>query len=238
MIEDRPPIPLLHTLTAVARCAVATILLLGRGAVRLPKDHRNETIGFADGSRGRVYRETIVPGAPDDAPAVLVVSFRLRWVRGIGHAAFRAESLLNTPLFVGFPGFVSKFWLAHDEQGNYRGVYQWNDPVLADRYARSLWWVLALVSERASIHYVVLPGVGRDELLADPLIVGPMAPGSEQAWWRPVAVDRRTAANDRMSIVKSGGGVAPQFVEPASPVGHGSAANTRRAQSPLRAVFR
>ena len=24
-------------------------------------------------------------------------------------------SLVNTPLFVGFPGFVSKFWMAHDE---------------------------------------------------------------------------------------------------------------------------
>jgi hypothetical protein len=28
---------------------------------------------------------------------------------------FRAESILNTPLFAGFPGFVSKLWLAHDE---------------------------------------------------------------------------------------------------------------------------
>ena len=59
-------------------------------------------------------------------PPVLVVAFRLRWVRGRGHALFRAESLLNTPLFVGFPGFVSKLWLAHDENGAYRGFYQWN----------------------------------------------------------------------------------------------------------------
>jgi hypothetical protein len=49
--------------------------------------------------------------APRDAtvgPRVLVVEFRLRAVRGRGHAVFRRESLLNTPLFAGFPGFCSK----------------------------------------------------------------------------------------------------------------------------------
>jgi hypothetical protein len=59
---------------------------------------------------------------------------------------------LNTPLFVGFPGFVSKLWLAHDEKSLYRGVYQWNDGRQADRYVRALWWVLAAVSVRSSIH--------------------------------------------------------------------------------------
>ena len=82
-----------------------------------------------------------------------------------------AESLLNTPLFVGFPGFVSKLWLAHDENGAYRGFYQWNGAQLADAYVRALWWVLALVSVRSSIHYVVLPGLRRDDVLADPTIL-------------------------------------------------------------------
>lgn len=39
---------------------------------------------------------------------------------------FRPMSLLNTPFFVGFPGFVSKLWLANDEHGVYRGLYQWD----------------------------------------------------------------------------------------------------------------
>ena len=54
-------------------------------------------------------------------------------VRGAGHALFRWESLLNTPLFVGFPGFVSKLWLADDEHGFYRGLYEWNGPARAGR---------------------------------------------------------------------------------------------------------
>ena len=81
---------------------------------------------------------------------------------------FRAESLLNTPLFVGFPGFVSKLWLTHDERGRYRGVYEWDDPSLADAYARALWWVLALVCPRGSIHYTIVPGRRRDDVLRDP----------------------------------------------------------------------
>src|SRR5216110_1305570 len=82
----------------------------------------------------------------------LRVTFRLRAVRGWGHAVFRAESLLNTPLFAGFPGFVSKLWLADDDLGRYRGLYEWDDPLLAENYARALWRVLALVSVPGSIH--------------------------------------------------------------------------------------
>ena len=51
---------------------------------------------FADGSSARVYRETTVDRGATADPCVLVVEFRLRAVRGRGHAAFRAESLLNT----------------------------------------------------------------------------------------------------------------------------------------------
>ena len=114
---------------------------------------------IADGSSARVYQETVVDRDATQEPCVLVVAFRLRGVRGRGpHAMFRWESLLNTPLFVGFPGFVSKLWLANDDHGRYRGVYQWDGPRRADQYARALWRVLALVSVRSSIHYAVLPG--------------------------------------------------------------------------------
>jgi hypothetical protein len=119
---------------------------------------------------------------------VLLVAFRLRFVRGWGHAVFRAESLLNTPLFVGFPGYVSKLWMAHDHNGVYRGVYEWDSPERAEHYARSLWRVLALVSEPQSIRYVVLPGLRRDELLAASNLLDGMAPDDTTTWWRMVEV--------------------------------------------------
>jgi hypothetical protein len=84
---------------------------------------------------------------------------------------------------VGFPGYVSKLWMAHDEHGVYRGIYEWDGALAAENYARTLWRVLALGSVRGSIHYRVLPGVRRDEFLRDPTawFTG------EPEWWCPAA---------------------------------------------------
>jgi len=190
MFADRRPLPLRCALRSMAKCMLRTGVLLSRRAISQPKDHLGQVIRFGDGSGGRVYRETVIDEAADDSPVVLVVAFRLRWVRGWGHALFRAESLLNTPLFVGFPGFVSKLWVAHDENGVYRGFYQWNGSQLADAYVRALWWVLALVSVRGSIHYVVLPGLRRDDVLTDPTVLDRAAPGPRREWWRLIGVDQ------------------------------------------------
>ena len=121
---------------------------------------------FADGTSARVFRETVIDCGATQDPCLLVVEFRLRAIRGWGHAAFRRESLLNTPLFAGFSGLVSKLWLANDELGRYRGIYEWDGPQRAEAYARALWRVLALVSVPGSIHYFVLPGLRRDDLLS------------------------------------------------------------------------
>jgi hypothetical protein len=72
-------------------------------------------------------------------------------------------------------GFVSKLWLAHDERGCYRGVYEWDGPRLAENYARALWRVLAPVSVPGSVHYVVLPGLRRDVLLEKPHVLASAA---------------------------------------------------------------
>jgi hypothetical protein len=181
--SDRQPLPAREAIVAVARCVITTMRLLATRRIRQPRDRVGEVLHFADGTSARVYRETVVPRADVTQPAALVVEFRLRWVRGdSAHALFRAESLLNTPLFVGFPGFVSKLWLTHDRGGFYRGVYEWDGAELAHAYARALWRILALVSDRDSIHYTVIPGSTRAELLAS-------EPGQDTAWWRVTAVD-------------------------------------------------
>lgn len=188
MITDYRPLPLRSAIASLGRCVLRTLVLLSRHEISQPTDRIGLALCFNDGSSGRIYRETVARNAPVDSPAFLVVAFRLRWVRGWGHALFRAESLLNTPLFVGFPGFRSKLWLAHDENGVYRGVYEWNEARLADAYVRALWWVLALVSVRGSIHYVVLPGLRRDEVLRDPSVIEDTA-GEGRTWWRLTAME-------------------------------------------------
>ena len=85
---------------------------------------------------------------------------------------------------MGFPGFVSKLWLAHDSHGLYRGLYEWDGADRADSYARSLWRVLELVSEKGSIDYRVFSGLRRDDVLADPRRLDRYAPAEQHAWWR------------------------------------------------------
>jgi hypothetical protein len=180
------PLPYGTAARAVVRCTGSSIGLLARRRIHQPSRHVGLRLRFADGTTSRVYRETVVHGETHD-PCVLVVGFRLRWVRGRGHALFRAESILNTPLFVGFPGFRSKLWMAHDQHGVYRGLYEWDGPERAEYYARSLWRVLGLVSEPDSIQYTIAPGLRRDALLADPHLLDTLEPDVPTAWWRPVA---------------------------------------------------
>ena len=183
VMAEQPPLAYGAALRALIGCAATTARLLRRRRIHLPAGHVGMRLSFADGTSGRVYRETVVDRDATADPCVLVVEFKLRAVRGRGHAAFRAESLLNTPLFVGFPGFVSKLWLAADEHGRYRGLYEWDGPRRADAYARALWRVLALVSVPGSIHYIVLPGLRRDELLARPQVLADAVAGGPD-WWQ------------------------------------------------------
>ena len=159
--------------------------MLAGGQVHQPKANVGRVLRFADGSTARVYRETAVDRLPKD-PCVLVVAFTLRLVRGRAHRLFEAESVLNTPLFVGFPGFVSKLWCAHDTFGAYRGLYEWDGAERASRYAAALWRVLELVSVPGSISYKVLPGLRRDDVLANPARMAATAK-SGHAWWRLLA---------------------------------------------------
>ena len=160
---DQQPLPWLTAGRAVGRCIARSVLMLSRREVLLPREWVGRRVVFGDGSIGRVYRETAVAVAPAE-PCVLDVCFRLRAVRGGGHALFEWESLLNTPLFVGFPGFVSKLWVAHDDHGTYPGLYEWDGAERGEAYARALWRVLQLVSVPGSIHYQVLPGNRRADV--------------------------------------------------------------------------
>src|SRR4051812_23199032 len=120
------PLPYDVAAQGIARCVAGTLDLLLRGRLHFPREHVGMRLCFANGTSASVFRETVVDREPTVDPCMLVVEFKLRIVRGWGHALFRRESLLNTPLFVGFPGFVSKLWMAHDQQGVYRGVYEWD----------------------------------------------------------------------------------------------------------------
>jgi hypothetical protein len=164
------PTPLRAAVVALAYCALGVVrLLLTRGYHIVPQ-RLGLRLRFADGTSSMVFRETVADHVCVD-PCLLVVTFRLRFVRGWGHALFRVESILNTILYAGFPGYTSKLWMDHDENGVYRGVYEWDGADRAEHYARCLWRVLAVVSVPGSIGYAIVPHLRRDEALTDPHVL-------------------------------------------------------------------
>lgn len=164
-LDLQEPSTRLSAVRAEMACIRESAVLLVHRRIRHRQENIGRRINFDDGTSAAIYRETeITPAESLRDPVALLVTFRLRVVRGRLHDVFRWESVLNTLLFVGFPGFVSKLWLAHDEHGTYRGVYQWDGADAARTYVRSLWRVLALVSVPGSISYRVVPGM-RDDFL-------------------------------------------------------------------------
>jgi hypothetical protein len=168
MATQHRPLPFRAALRALARCVLVSTRLTAQGRVHHPRGAVGTRLRFAGGTTSWVYRETVIDRPPATDPCVLVVEFRLRGVRGRAHDLFRAESWLNGPLFAGFPGLLTKWWVAADERGVYRGVYEYDGREQADAYAQALWWVLALVSVRGSIRHVVVPGARRADVLVTP----------------------------------------------------------------------
>ena len=188
-MNRQEPLPRGQAAAAVARCAAATVRLLAQRETHLPKQHMGLRLRFGDGTSARVFRETTVDRAAPADPCVLVVAFRLHLLRGRWHRLFLWECILNTPLFLGFPGLVSKLWLDYDELDRYRGFYEWDGAAAAEHYARSLWRVLDLVCPPQAVHYRVKPGVRRDEVLEKPEQLDPTPSGSSREWWSLVAVE-------------------------------------------------
>lgn len=166
---------------------LVTVGLLAWAQLRLPNRHVGRWLAFEDGTTSRVYRETVRRGKATARPVLLVIRFQLRFLgtRPRPHALFRAESIANTPLFAGFPGFRSKLWLTDERTGVYRGVYEWDGAEQATTYATTLTALLRVISLPGSVAFRVVPDVRRDEALRDPTVLEGVDEAPADRWWRP-----------------------------------------------------
>ena len=104
-------------------CAREWVHMATQHRLARPADHLGAVFSFRDGTRSRVFRETVAVGATTADPVLLVIAFRLAFLDDLEplHAGFRRECLIHTPLFAGFPGFRSKLWLDDEDTRIYRG---------------------------------------------------------------------------------------------------------------------
>ena len=179
------------------RCVLVTLLLLVRGRIGMPRAMVGREIVFADGTRSRIYRETVMRDVEISPRAMLVVRFRLRLLGSskVGHALFRFESLFNTLLFAAHPGFHSKLWLTDRVTGYYRGIYEWQDAESAAAYAEALRVVLSPWVQAGTFAYRVCEGIPRPQFLQGQVISDSFdAPGDQ--WWSPNRVVASIARPD------------------------------------------
>ncbi len=171
--------------SAAARSFLKFWRLLFSGRIYQPREHLGGLLNFADGSCAHVFREIRVDHPPSREPVLLVVEFRLRFIHGRAHRLFERMSTVLTPLFAGIPGFVSKLWLAHDENEVYRAIYEWDGADSAGEYARMLRRVLSMASQPGSVCYQILPGTTRAQYVAgSEELVEDIDPINLESWWR------------------------------------------------------
>jgi hypothetical protein len=184
----------LSVLIAEGRCVVGTLVLLARNEIALPVDNVGREVGFADGSRSEVYRETAMRKRQYPGLVLLVVRFRLRFIgtSRLAHWLFRLESLLNTLLFAAHRGFQTKLWLTDRKTWFYRGIYEWEGEEAAVEYAETLRVVLRPWVQRGSFAYRIIRDLSRVEYLDGAEMEKP--PGRDAAW--AAAVGHAAASAD------------------------------------------
>ena len=190
-----------------------------------PADNVGSMLGFRDGTRSRVFRETVVVGAPTADPVLLVIRFRLAFLDDLGplHAGFRRECVIHSPLFAGFRGFRSKLWLEDENTRIYRGVYQWDGEKDAAGYAARMVGLLAPFSNRGTARSHVVPGLTRSDYLLDPDVT---TGGASDGWWR---LAHRATGRGRPEAAASRARGQP---------GYRRCANSCRMKSPARRRMR
>jgi hypothetical protein len=184
-MPDKPFISARVAIARVVRSVIGCTVLLARGRLTQPTRHVGGALWFANGTRARIFRETVVDRQRPATPAVLVAEFRPRAVNKRTHLLFQKLTVLGTPLFAGFPGFVSKLWLADDESGVYREIYEFDGAQHAESYAETLRWVMRRVIALGTFDYHVVGGEDWAGLVAQAECLATDAPPDLTAAWRP-----------------------------------------------------
>ena len=113
-----------------------TCALFLSGRVVFDKGVIGKVITMDDGRSFSVFRgvRILKRGAPE-AQAYFVVRFKpadMSVERNIGF------SRLPMMIFMGFTGFRSKYWAVDQETGLCQGLYEWQRPLDAESYSRSI----------------------------------------------------------------------------------------------------
>lgn len=143
----------------MARCAGVVVALLCRRQLHLRSSRVGSTIRVPDGREFIVFRESWRDEEVKATTVILLVWFRLRGIPAgarIRRWLFERESILNTALYAGMPGFRVKLWMVDERTSGYAGLYEWDGETRARWYGRYISAVLRPLSVPSSVGFDVV----------------------------------------------------------------------------------
>jgi len=126
-------------------------------SLHIGKQHLWEKYTVNDGKTYTVFRETISDKEYGEKEVTLIIGFRLRLIgnSSLFHWLFQHLCVLDTPIWVGFPGFKTKFWMVEPDAKDYLGLYRYQGKDNAKKYAEYICAVLRPVSTDGSVWYKI-----------------------------------------------------------------------------------
>lgn len=149
----------LHDLNLTFKSCYRFIGLVAHGSMHRRQDRLGETYGTDRGGNYSIFLDTNSLDNVAEPSAVLVVGFRLRWIRSnrLLHKIFRRICIISTPLWSGFPGYREKLWMVDYKTEDYLGIYEWAGESNALVYAEWLTRLLRHLSTKGSVWYEIFP---------------------------------------------------------------------------------
>lgn len=105
-----------------------------------------------------IFRETVSNKTIDEKPVILIVGFRLKFLRSIPifHWVFQRVCIFTTPFWSGFRGFRIKLWMVDQNTKDYLGIYEWEGEQHARTYVTTLSKILHPLSVNHSVWYEII----------------------------------------------------------------------------------
>lgn len=121
------------------------------------KQHLWNLYTVSDGKTYMVFRETVSDKEYSEKEVTLIIGFRLRLIgkSGFFHWLFQHLCVLDTPIWVGFKGFKTKYWMVEPATKDYLGLYRYQGKRNAKRYAEYICAVLRPLSTDNSVWYKI-----------------------------------------------------------------------------------
>lgn len=101
---------------------INTLLLFLTGRVTFDRRLKGKTLSMPDGAQFTIFRRVEIRSDQPEPQAYFWIRFQ---PANMGVKANILFSLLPMMVFMGFPGFRTKYWGVQNETGLCQGLYEW-----------------------------------------------------------------------------------------------------------------